>query len=137
MGYPFVSLTTASDALAQAYLDFALEITGKQKAPNRNARDNIYNIVSFKEDAQALAATMYYPGCLALPRKMAKAQEVLAWVRPADMRHAPPRKAWTPEQDAFILSHSIAESMEAPSRTEKSISCRLWCLRHFPLLRRD
>jgi len=84
--FPFLSLTIASDAIAQAYLHFLASVTGKEKRVTRNARDNIFNIVVTKEDACAVVSTLYPLGCLALPRKEAKARAVTAWTRPAAMR---------------------------------------------------
>jgi hypothetical protein len=72
-GLPFLSLTTASYALMEAYVQFIREMTGKQKKPTRNTRDNIFNVTVYKEDARTLAGILYYDDCLALPRKQAQA----------------------------------------------------------------
>jgi hypothetical protein len=122
---PFVSLTTASDDLAKGYLDFVQEIIGKRKTRERNTRDKIYNLMVWKEDAQSLIEHMYYEKCLALPRKVERAFQAKAWIRPANMRRSPNRKAWTDEQDAFILSHSIEDSISALGRTFHSINARI------------
>ena len=123
-GLPFVSLTTASEAIATAYMDFLFEITGKQKHQCRNQRDNIFNVMVWKEDAQQVARTLYYDGCLALPRKLAKAQDMEVWIRPASMKFAPNRQDWTPEQDEIVLTVTAAEAMQLLGRSQNSVIIR-------------
>jgi hypothetical protein len=97
-------------------------------APNQ--RDRVYNILIMKEDAQVVASTLYYDGCLALMRKRRSAQEVQQWQRPDSMRKIDfTRKSWTPNEDEYILSHTIEESAENLGRTLKSVKVRLWRLR--------
>jgi hypothetical protein len=126
--YPFLTLTTHSAALANGYMEFVEQIIGKAKTSSRNSRDQVFNIAVFKEDAQRLAAVMYYEGSLALPRKLEKARQVAKWVRPMGMRRVDNRKRWTPEEDSFVLNHSITESMLALGRSEQSVSLRRWRL---------
>jgi hypothetical protein len=127
-GFPFLSLVTTSEPLANAFAGFILEIAGKHKRVARNARDRIYNITVFKEDAQLMAAKLYYAGCLGLSRKIQKAEDVSRWRRPANMRHVFQKKSWSLSEDEFIKSHSLAESTTALARTERSIKMRLWRL---------
>jgi hypothetical protein len=127
-GFPFLSLVTASESLANAFLAFIFEVTGKRKHNTRNARDKIYNITIFKEDAQSLVAKLYYDGCLGLPRKIQKAKGVSRWQRPANMRRVFQKKFWSLSEDQFITSHSLAESVAALARTERSVKMRLWRL---------
>ena len=127
-GYPFLSLCTASERLAAAYGSFTRNITGKEKSLRRNARDRMFNHVIFKEDAQAVAAVLYYEGCVAMARKMQAASAVRAWQRPQGMRKVHQKKFWTDEQDSYILTHAIAESACALRRTERSVKMRLWRL---------
>jgi hypothetical protein len=126
--YPFLTLTTHSEALANGYLEFVEQNIGKAKTSSRNLRDQVFNIAVIKEDAQQLAAAMYYEGSLALPRKLEKARQVAEWVRPMEMRKVENRKRWTPDEDSFVLTHSITESMAALGRSEKSINIRRWRL---------
>lgn len=64
-GLPFLSLVTSSDALADFYVGFLHRtIGGRRKTTSRNRRDQVYNIAVFKEGAQAVAARLYYEGCL-------------------------------------------------------------------------
>ncbi|MFL6209215.1 MAG: hypothetical protein ACJ74W_10220 [Pyrinomonadaceae bacterium] len=94
----------------------------------RNARDKIFNLTVFKEDAQLLTAQLYYDGCLGLSRKLEKAKAVIRWERPTNMRRIPQKKFWSPLEDQFIMSHNLPESVATLARTERSI--------HPPLKRR-
>ncbi|BAZ48777.1 hypothetical protein NIES4103_13870 [Nostoc sp. NIES-4103] len=125
---PYLSLVTSSSYIAVEYLEFINQMTGKAKTSNRNTRDNVYNIVVYKEDAQILARHLYYDSCLALPRKLIKAVEVLNWSRPLEMKQVKNRKFWTPEEDKFITTHSVECSMKVLSRSRKGIELRLWRL---------
>ncbi len=68
-GFPFISLTTASTAIGAYLCFYAGKVTGTERSLRRNARDGIYNILYTKENAQRLAADLYYDGCLSLERK--------------------------------------------------------------------
>lgn len=127
--FPFVSLVTASDRMARAYCDFIKEVIGKQKLTARNKRDQVFNIVVYKEDAQALAASLYYDDCLALPRKQEAAHLILAWQRPNGMRKVLSKKTWASEEDSYILANTIDDAMRELKRTRQSIKMRLWRLR--------
>ncbi|WP_327263829.1 hypothetical protein OG444_22195 [Streptomyces sp. NBC_01232] len=129
-GLPFVSLTTASTAVGAYLCHFAKKVTGAERSIKRNARDGIYNVLYTKEAAIELAAHLYYDGCLGLERKKAKAAEIRDWVRPADMRVAPPRRRWTPKDDEVLLQvNDAAAAGVVLDRTEQSCSMRLWRLR--------
>lgn len=80
--FPFLSFITASPEIDSEYLNFLQLITGKQKTSSQNKRDNVFNIAVYKEDAQKIVRILYYEKCLALPRKLEKAKEVLNWQRP-------------------------------------------------------
>jgi hypothetical protein len=128
--FPFVSLVTSSSVLADAYLHFLKEVTGQDKTSERNKRDGVFNIVVYKEDAQAFVATLYYNGCLALTRKKEAAKLVLSWTRPGNMRKVDfARKSWTSEEDSYVLGHTVDEASEFLQRTRQSIKMRLWRLR--------
>ncbi|BAY96256.1 hypothetical protein NIES37_01860 [Tolypothrix tenuis PCC 7101] len=127
-GFPFLSFVTSSSHIVVEYIELISQITGKVKTSNRNTRDSIYNIVVYKEDAQKLAKHLYYDGCLALSRKLIKANEVLNWSRPANMRCVTNRKFWTPEEDKYITNHPIESSMKVLGRSRNSIELRLWRL---------
>jgi len=125
---PFISLTTASEAIANYYLRFVEAVTLTTWNPTRNTRDDVYNILVMRENAQKLIAKLYYPGALALPRKMMAAQKALKWERPAWMRIAPPRRDWTGDEDSLALSNTLEHVMVFLNRTDKSVRIRLWRL---------
>ncbi|GAA3089900.1 MULTISPECIES: LAGLIDADG family homing endonuclease [Streptomyces] len=129
-GFPFLSLTSASTAIAAYLCHYAKKITGTERTIARNKRDGIYNVCYYKETAQQLAAHLYYPGCLALDYKQANADSIAGWVRPADMRVAPPRRKWTPSEDhELLLLNNPAAAALALDRTPQSCAVRLWRLR--------
>ncbi|MFC8898499.1 hypothetical protein [Streptomyces cinereoruber] len=129
-GLPFLSFTSASTALAAYLCHYAKKVTGAERIARRNNRDQVYVITYFKEQAQQLAAHLYYPGCLALDHKKANAAALQTWVRPADMKFAPPRKRWTKADDRELLRIGTpAAAAVALDRTEQSCSLRLWRLR--------
>jgi hypothetical protein len=129
-GLPFISLTTKSDNIKDGFINYVARITGKAvKTPLRNKRDNIYNIILFKEDAQKLVKELYYNDCLCLERKMLKAQEVLKWVRPTNMKFVV-SKDWTKEEELFVINHSMEESCRILQRTKSSIRNKSFKLRH-------
>jgi hypothetical protein len=129
-GFPFVSLTTASDAIGSYLCEYAKTVTGTERTGRRNARDGVYNILWMREPAQRLAADLYYPGCLALERKRAAAESLATWVRPAGMRAAHTARRWTAQEDMVLLKlKSPTAAAEALGRTAQSCNLRLWRLR--------
>lgn len=127
-GFPFLSLVTSSSDIAAAYLQLIQDLTGKTKISTRNQRDQVYNIAIYKEDAQLMSQYLYYDGCLGISRKLIQAQELLNWVRPKTMKKVNNRKFWNLEEDQFISTHSIEESMKVLSRSRQSVEMRLWRL---------
>ncbi|MFF4005764.1 hypothetical protein [Streptomyces sp. NPDC001717] len=129
-GWPFLALTSASTAIAAYLCHYGKKITGTERTTSRNTRDGVYNICYYKETAQQLAAHFYYDGCLALAHKKANADAIQAWVRPADMRIAPPRRRWTVKDDQELLRLNDPEAAATSlDRTEQSCIMRLWRLR--------
>lgn len=128
-GFPFLSFITTSSEIADEYLGFLKSITGKEKTSTKNKRDNVFNIAIFKEDAQKVVRNLYYKNCLAMPRKIQKAKEVLNWQRPVTMKKVENRKRWTDFEDTFILSNPIKDAMIELDRSQNSIEMRLWRLK--------
>lgn len=132
LGYPFVSWCTASPVWSKAISTYIEFVTGKPKNIHLNKRDGVYNIASFKEEAQDLAANLYYDGCLALPRKWMKSREVLQWIRPMTMQRVTwERRRWSPDEDVFILNNSVQKSVAHLHRTERGIRIRLLRITNF------
>lgn len=128
-GTPFISLVTKSELLKESFCNFLKEHYNIIKIVNRNKRDNVYNIVINNEEAVELAKDLYLSDeeeSIYLDRKYNKAKELQQWVRTT--KKAPKRTPWTEEQDDFILSHSLEESMKTLNRTASSIKGRLYRL---------
>ena len=123
---PFLSLTTNSDEIKDFIIDNISRVTGSsRKDINRNKRDNIYNIVIYKEDAVVFAKEVYYKGCLSIDRKYKNARDVSKWIRPLHMKKIDfKRKRWVAEEDTYLLSHSLEEASVALDRTLKSVTIR-------------
>ncbi|MFB6523685.1 hypothetical protein [Streptomyces sp. NPDC056401] len=129
-GWPYLSLVSASTAIAAYLCDYGKKLTGTERTTSRNTRDGVYNICYYTETAQQLAAHLYYDGCLALDHKKAKADAIQGWVRPADMRIAPPRRRWTAQDDQELVRlNDPAAAAIALDRTEQSCAMRLWRFR--------
>jgi len=129
-GFPFVSLTTASTAMAHWVHRYAKDVTGTERNLKRNARDSIYNALYAKEPGQGLAAHLYYPGCLSLERKRAAAQSIATWVRPSGMRSAYTACRWEEWEDRILLElNSPSAASEKLGRTAQSCNLRSWRLR--------
>lgn len=127
-GYPFISFVTASESLARYFEAIVFEVTGARRRSNRNARDQVFNVMVANQNAVTLARWLYYPGSMALHRKAAAAAEVLEWTAPSS-RYGVARKPWTPEEDAVVLSTpSNAEAATRLARTTQSVNLRRWRL---------
>ncbi|WDO06898.1 LAGLIDADG family homing endonuclease [Streptomyces murinus] len=130
-GFPFVSLTTASGAIASCLCAYGKDVTGVGRTPGRNSRDGIHNVLYMMEAAQRLAADLYYPGCLSLERKHTAAGSLSAWVRPTGMRAAYTARRWSdPEDRALLELNSPKAAADVLGRTVKSCDIRLWRLRN-------
>ncbi|MFF6982606.1 hypothetical protein ACFZAV_34180 [Streptomyces sp. NPDC008343] len=130
-GFPFISLTTKSTAIAAYTTCYARVISGAERTLKRNARDDIYNILYTKENAQQLAAHLYYPGCLSLERKQTAADSLVPWVRPAGLERRPPRIHWTAEMDRILLAApTIAHAVVELGYSTSPCQNRRWRLLH-------
>ncbi|GHG75789.1 LAGLIDADG family homing endonuclease [Streptomyces griseocarneus] len=129
-GLPFVSLTTASTAIATYLCRFTKLTFGIQRRAGRNTRDHVYNIMYMREAGVTLADHLYYPGSLALERKRTAAAEVAAWVRPPHMGPARGRRPWTQQEDHILLAApTLAQAAERLGRSQSSCQVRRWRLR--------
>lgn len=123
-GFPFISLVTKSEPLKIAYCDFLKEYYNIDKNVNRNKRDDVYNIVLFREDAQQLIHDLYIKDnpSLYIDRKYNSALKALEWVRPNNMPKKKAAKRYTAEEIEFLKTHSIEECISHFSnRTPKAI----------------
>lgn len=125
---PFISISVKSEELKEYLLNVIEKITGERKKLNRNARDNIYNIMVNRERAQQFIRYLYYPNCLALKRKLKKAKTALKWKRPKDMKRVFQR-FWKKWEEKYILTHIMGESCDYLKRTKSSVKNKLWDLK--------
>lgn len=129
-GSPYMSIVIVGEEFKEYYIEYVSGITGKEYNVNRNKRDNVYNILITREDAQKVIRELYYEGCLCMNRKKLLAEKVLEWKRPKVMRKRTTEfKRWTPEQDEYILNNTVQDSMRKLERSEKSVKVRLWRLK--------
>ena len=127
--FPFISLTMKSEKLKEYFLIVIERITGEKKKLCRNKRDDIYNIMLNREKAQKFIRYLYYPGCLALKRKLTEAKIALKWKRPKTMKRIFQR-FWEPQEDKYVLNHLLEENCNYLKRTGRSIKMRLWRLKN-------
>lgn len=125
-GFPYVGFVTESENIKNFLLNFISEITqNPKKENNRNKRDNLYNIVIFKEDAVKFCEIVYYNNCLSIDRKYKISKNIINWKRPINMKKINfERKKWTKDEDNFILLNSLEDSINKLNRTKKSIEIR-------------
>ncbi len=128
-GCPFLSLVTTSDAVKEAYLAFLEKMTGQKRVANRNVRDQAYNLIVRVEDAVKIVSALYYPGCLALDRKLTIAESIQRWTRPSTMGRAFRIQPWTPQEDEIVLTQRLKDAVISLRRTRASVSHRKRCLR--------
>jgi hypothetical protein len=130
-GLPFISLATASTAIATYLCFYVRQTTGTERRTRRNARDGVYNVAYMRETAVELARHLYYPDALALERKHASAQRIAAWVRPDGIAKRPPSRRWRPHEDRALLEiGDPATAAHRLGRSTASCGMRLWRLRN-------
>ena len=125
-GLPYISIVTKSDAICSSFLNFLERRLGIIKILSRNKRDNCYNIVIKNEDAVELSRILYADADIYLNRKYQKYLEIQKWKRTKKKIHS---QSWSKEEDNFILSHRIEESISELKRTKSSIKMRLYRLK--------
>lgn len=126
-GLPFISFTTASEDIRNYIVNFINKTLHRNINPQRNKRDSVYNIMVNSTPAQQLYKILYYDNCLCLTRK--NHNEILNW-KPQILRNITiPAKRWNKDEDLFILTHTIEESIKELNRTHQSIYKRLWTLK--------
>ncbi|GAB3172334.1 hypothetical protein GCM10027059_41850 [Myceligenerans halotolerans] len=126
-GYPFVSFTTASPALAAFMCATIEDVCGVVRTARRNTRDDVFNIMVTNVAAEKLATWAYYDGALGMRRKQAAARAIAEWTPPSS-RYGVTKRAWTPEQDEVVRSNPPAVAAQLLNRSYQSISVRRWRL---------
>lgn len=127
-GMPFLSIVTASPAIAEFTSAEILRTTGANRASRPNNRDGVMNIMVADDPAAALARWLYQDACIALVRKQAAGLAVAAWKRPAGMRPWGARIRWTPQEDAIALRMPVPEAARELGRTVQGVNMRKWRL---------
>lgn len=115
---PFISLATKSEPLKEALCSLLDREFGIKKNVNRNRRDDIYNIMLYNESAIQFMDYLYDGATIWLERKHVKYLECKQWVRAPTVLGG---RRWTPEEDAYIMEHSLKESVEHLGRTYASV----------------
>lgn len=125
-GSPFISLVTKSEFLKEAYLLFLFNNFQIRKNINRNVRDEAFNIILKNEDALNASKLLYENNTISINRKYESFETIQQWVRTKE-KHS--RRAWTIEEDNYILSHSLKENSNYLNRSESSVKNRLYRLK--------
>lgn len=76
---PFISLTTASEQLKEAYNNYIYKLTNFKPNNKRNQRDNIYNITIHAEKAMTISHALYKNANIYIDRKYNKYLENCLW----------------------------------------------------------
>ena len=98
---PFISLVTASYKLFKSYCNFIYKHIGVKHNPKRNNRDNVYNVILFKEDCKKLISILYYDNCISISRKYKLSKKIIK------LKIAPcVNKKWTRQEVKFIMNNS-------------------------------
>ena len=130
--WPFISLVTASPAIARFTCAEILRVTGIVRTTRPNARDGVMNIIIAKDPAVEFARWLYEDACIAMERKREAAVAVAGWERPAGMRAKSSHRRWTPAEDAIVLRMSLKDAARALGRTKHSVNTRRWRLNAQP-----
>lgn len=113
----YLSLTTKSEVLKEAFCEYLSSITGQQYNPQRNKRDNIYNIGSAGYAACKVLKEIYKDCTIYLNRKYNKYLECLQWEKEQQTRERKPRvyhKRVVAEETREKLSKAAKERFTKP-----------------------
>jgi hypothetical protein len=127
-GVPFVSIVTASPAIAELVAAEILCVTEARRTVRPNKRDGVVNLMVASDPAAVFARWLYQDACIALARKQAAGLAVAAWRRPEGMRARSAHKRWTPAEDAVVLRMPQTEAARQLGRTVQSVHLRKWRL---------
>ena len=127
-GVPFLSIVTASPAIAEFAAAEILRVTGARRTVRPNKRDGVMNLMVANDPAAMLARWLYEDACIALDRKLSPAMAVAAWTRPEGMGARSTPKRWTAADDAVVLRLPQHEAAHRLGRTVRSIKMRRWRL---------
>ena len=120
---PFISLTTKSELLKEAFCDYIYTITNFRPVCNRNIRDSVYNITIHGEKALQLSEVLYKDSKIYIDRKYQKFLDNSAWLQKERM--GVPHRKWTPQEikDLEILDNNQFHE-KYPGRTLNAIKSK-------------
>lgn len=124
---PFISLCVSSESIKEFLIKDIEEVTGLKKYMQRNARDNVYNIMLNNEEAIQYADYLYKDSNLYLDRKYNEYLNFNNWIRDANTKKRDfIVKKWTEEEDKIVLNKefSIEEKIDLLKRTKRSVKMR-------------
>lgn len=98
---PFISLTTKSELLKQAYDDFIEKYTNFRPNNSRNMRDDIYNITLHGKKAITIMSIIYQDKVIGIERKYQNYLSNKDWQGKKRLGGA--ARKWTPEEEADLL----------------------------------
>lgn len=136
---PYLSLTTKSEALKEAFVDLVQELTGFKMNVHRNKRDNIYNLTICSQKAKTVADWLYgempefqllrkYNKYCEMFNKEPKELDISTLPTIEEKSRSTYRK-WTNEEIEYLKTHTKQESVEYLDRTKKAIELKRYQLK--------
>ena len=119
---PFVSFTTKSEKLKEAFCYIIKEITGQVLRASRNVRDDIYNLGVTSINAKTFVQWLLSEDTFYIPRKKERMESISAW-QPKGKQGIKTR-LWTKEEEDFLYTHTNEECLQYLNRTLCAIKAR-------------
>lgn len=119
---PFIGLVTKSENLKNDFLYVVKEIIDFDMKASRNKRDNAYNLGLTSLRAKEFITWLLSEDDNYIERKHDMMIKISQW-EPKGKQGKVSRR-WTPEEDEYVFSHTIEESLLALNRTRCAIKCR-------------
>ena len=77
---PYLSLVTSSELLKTEMCNLLNRVTGRSYFPQRNTRDNVYNITCAGSSAYKMSSFLYEDASISMPRKFSKYLEIKSFM---------------------------------------------------------
>ena len=123
-GKPYICLCTINDNIADNFKSFIYKISRSVSKTKKNSRDGAYNIKIVGQRAKEIVEKIYYPGCISLNRKYIIAKNIINFQNIKSNIH------FSDDDDDYILSHSLDESIKLLNRSKRSIQYRISFLKN-------
>ena len=114
-GTPYISFTTKSEKLKEAFCILVEQITGQKINATRNQRDNIYNLGVTSVNAKKLVKWLLSVDTFYIQRKKDIMESIVNW-QPSGKQGESHRR-WTIEEDNFVYSHTNQECVNKLNRS--------------------